>query len=128
MDIERLRKLELGEEVTVITKGQYQIVDVANDIKIPPLTECTVKLTPFIENSLRQGTLTLTSEDEAPKASGKSKNEDELKYTGNNDTEVPLRVAGGEEAPQNSSTGNEALTSESARPRRSRGGAEANKD
>ena len=129
MDIERLRKLELGSEVTVVTKGQYQIVDVSNEIKIPPLTECTVKLTPFIENQLRMGTLALAGDEDAPKTKNKSLKEDDLEYrSAALDTEVPLRVEGGEEAPDNSSTGNEALTSESARPRRASRGAEVNKD
>lgn len=139
-DLETLRNLEAGEEVTVITKGQYQIVDVAGGLRFPPLTECTTLLTPFVMNALFTGQLMLTSDEGAPKAEGeKSLSGDDLKY---NDGSMPaaekqlaprMSKEDAEKTPaaeeqeaatadaQNSSTGNEALTTSSAEPAPARG-------
>lgn len=119
MNIDKLRELEPGEEVTVITTGNFQLVDVASSIKFPPLTEVTTPLTPFVENQLRQGNLTLTSEDDAPKAKGKAANAEDLNY----EAEATLTRSSREDRvesrkSQNSSTGNEALTSTSTRSRK----------
>lgn len=80
MNIDKLRELKRGEEVTVITKGQYQLVDVASTIKFPPKTEVKTPLTPFVENQLRLGNLTLAGENDAPKATGESTSADKLNY------------------------------------------------
>jgi hypothetical protein len=120
--------LEMGSDVTVITKGQYQLVDVAGGIKIPPLTEVTLPLSNFVMNELVKGSLALAGKDGAPKAENDSISDvEELKYldkaTQSAEVEKQLapRAAKGDEDSQNSSTGNEALTSTSAKsPRKAR--------
>jgi len=91
MDQKKLQELESGQEVTLITKGDYQLVDVALGIRIPPLTEVTMPLTPFVMDHLVLGNLTLVGEDDAPKAAEGSKplnGLDALKYEGSRETEA----------------------------------------
>lgn len=81
MDTKKLNELKMGDEVTVITKGDYQLVDVANGVLYPPKTEVTVPLSGFVMDQLIVGNLTLAGEDDAPKAERDAiKSLDEARY------------------------------------------------
>jgi hypothetical protein len=87
MDDKKLNELKMGEDVTVITKGDYQLIDVANGIRIPPKTECTLPLSGFVMDQLVMGNLTVAGEDDAPEATGeKLEGVDALRYPGARDT------------------------------------------
>jgi hypothetical protein len=81
MDQNKLSELEPGEDVTVITLGEYQLVDVASGLKIPPLTEVTLPLSNFVMNHLRLGTLVLSDDEAAPEALGEAKTAEDIVYT-----------------------------------------------
>lgn len=138
--------LEAGEDVTVITAGSFQLVDLARDIRIPPLREVTLPLTPFVLDALRNGNLRLVGSEGAPEAIGGDPITDveELSKpilagrvgggleqgvpaprapsdevpTDKPENETPAAVPTGDEG-SDSSTGNEALRSSDA-PRRGR--------
>jgi hypothetical protein len=118
MDTEKLRELEMGQDVKVITTGDFQLIDVANGLLFPPRTECDCKLTTFVMDQLELGNLTLAGEDDAPKAK-KSKSEDDLRYDEASRAEKDEdKGAEKQKAESNSSTGNEAMTSETvAKPK-----------
>lgn len=112
--------LEMGEDVTVITAGSFQLVDLARDVIYPPLREVTAPLTNFVLDQLRNGNLRLVGSEGAPEAEGDAiKGEDELKARlqansqtieqGVPDPREPSDDASNTDD-QNSATGNEALT------------------
>jgi hypothetical protein len=127
-DTKRINEIEAGEDVTVITRGQYQLVDVAAGIKIPPLREVTLPKSPFVEMQLLNGNLLLADEQGAPKAEGDALKAEDLTYDrsdmpasegqvaerASRDGKEPVTDANPAADDQNSSTGNEALTSTSA--------------
>lgn len=91
MEIEKLQELKSGEEVTVITKGAYQLVDVAMGLRIPALTEVTMPLTPFVMDHLVLGNLTIVGEPDAPTALEGNEpinGVDGLRYEGARETEA----------------------------------------
>lgn len=122
-----------GEDVTVITAGSFQLVDIARDIIFPPLREVTAPLSPFLLDQLRNGNLRLVGSEGAPEATGGDpiNGEDELKNrlatSQSLEKGVPLPSDPAPMPPvdepiseaENPATDNEALTS-STTPRRGR--------
>lgn len=128
-NMEKIRALKPGEDVTVITSGEFQLVDVAGGRKYPPLTECTGPATQFVFNQLRLGNLVFAGDKGAPEAKGKALSGDELFYNATGLSEPKPEAAApksegrkGKSTPKgdNSSTGNEAFTSTSAEPERAK--------
>lgn len=91
MDEKKLQELKAGEDITVITKGDYQLIDVAAGVRIPSLTEVTLPLTPFVMDQLVLGNLTVVGEDDAPEAAEGNKpisGLDNLRYEGSAEAEA----------------------------------------
>jgi hypothetical protein len=80
MDNKKLQELKAGDEVTVITLGDYQLIDVAAGIKIPPRTEVTLPLNGFIMDQLVLGNLVLSDDENAPEATGEALKAEDAHY------------------------------------------------